>query len=153
MLLSLSLLLLSIKFLTLCTCVDVNECEASTGAPKCPDGQKCVNFHGSYACMHHEKVPKRTCCTEVNIAIYGSGAHFCSAHCNCHKVITVYTLFYYPPTSLGHFAQLWRYPISSDNLTELSALIYEMLVSFIFPSLAMLLWPEMSVTMVCHSIA
>ena len=56
----LSLLLSSIQSLTLCARVDVNECEASTGAPKCPDGQKCVNFHGKYACMHHEKVPKRT---------------------------------------------------------------------------------------------
>ena len=55
-----SLLLLSIKFLTLCTRVDVNECEASTGAPKCPDGQKCVNFHGKYACMHKSRESAKT---------------------------------------------------------------------------------------------
>ena len=52
----------------------------------------------------------------------------------------------YPPrkVTLHNFGE--PYYITSDNLTKPSALIYEMLMSFIFPSLAMSRCPEMSVT-------
>ena len=52
----------------------------------------------------------------VFVMLFIGDTYFCSERCNCYKVISVYTYFYYLPTLRAEFCTPWRYAIMPDNV-------------------------------------
>ena len=100
-------------------------------------GRRCNSFWGRIACSWYRRIShqydsifivsslpryKTQHCwgrhkdEQTTHSTFGSGeTHFFSARCIFHKVVRVYTHFYYLPCVLCSLGTSWGYPITSEN--------------------------------------